>query len=167
MHTFGLGGLRRIWRRWSTTELYPSQPQSSPALPTPPAQAQTDYALQSATGWQSCDTADCAGGSGGGTYSIEQDPESPSLSGSSMKLNAGGVWANALWWNKLGPNPDATNYLWDFDFQLDDVSLTAAQALEFDVFQFLGGYKFTKAAKPLLSRELGIPADHPPRHSRV
>ena len=59
-----------------------------------------------------------------------------------MKLNIGGIWANALWWNKLGPNADATNFLWDFDFQLDDASSTAAQALEFDAFQFLGGYNY-------------------------
>jgi hypothetical protein len=71
-----------------------------------------------------------------------QDQVSPSLSGSSMQLTIVGVWANALWWNKLGPNPNATNFLWDFDFQVDAASLTAAQALEFDLFQFLGGYNY-------------------------
>jgi hypothetical protein len=73
---------------------------------------------------------------------MAQDQTSPSLSGSSMQLDNSGVWGNALWWKKLGPQPDATNFLWDFYFQLDEASLTAAQALEFDAFQFLGGYNY-------------------------
>jgi len=66
----------------------------------------------------------------------------PSLSGSSFELHNSGVWSNALWWNKLGPEDTATNFLWEFYFQVDGASATAAQALEFDVFQFLDGYNY-------------------------
>jgi len=59
-----------------------------------------------------------------------------------MELHNSGIWANALWWNKLGARPDDSNFVWDFDFLLDDASLTAAQALEFDLFQFRDGYNY-------------------------
>src|SRR5579883_218880 len=115
----------------STTSAVP------PAGPVPPAQAQTFHALQSAGDWQSCNSTSCAGGGGHGTFSMQQGLGSPSLSGNSMKLANAGVFANALWWHHIGPNTQATNFLWQFDFQVDDASLSAAQALEFDMFQFL------------------------------
>ncbi len=67
---------------------------------------------------------------------------SPSLSGGSFELHNSGAWNNALWWNKFGAQDDATNFLWDFYFQVDDASTTAAQALEFDLFQFHDGYNY-------------------------
>jgi hypothetical protein len=59
-----------------------------------------------------------------------------------MEVYNSGTWANALWWQKLGSNPSVSNFVWDFDVQLDEASLTAGQALEFDVFQFLDGYNY-------------------------
>ncbi len=59
-----------------------------------------------------------------------------------MQVYNSGTWANALWWQKVGSNPSASNFVWDFDVQLDDASQTAGQALEFDVFQFLDGYNY-------------------------
>lgn len=112
------------------------------ALPTPPAQAITFSNLQDSSGWSSCNDPGCSGGSGAGVYTMAQDQATPSLSGSSMELDNSGAWGDALWWNKLGPHPDASNFLWNFDFQVDDASLTAAQALEFDQFQFLAGYNY-------------------------
>ena len=73
---------------------------------------------------------------------MTQNQTTPSLSGNSMEIHNSGVWANALWWKKLGADPGATNFEWDFDFQLDEASQTAAQALEFDIFQFLDGYNY-------------------------
>jgi hypothetical protein len=111
-------------------------------LPTPPAQAVSFTSLQTSSDWGSCNTNSCSGGSGAGTYWIAQNQSTPSLSGSSMELDNSGVWGDALWWNKLGPQPSASNFLWTFAFQVDDASLSAAQALEFDAFQFLGGYNY-------------------------
>ena len=111
-------------------------------IPTPPAQAVKFNSIQSKGGWSSCNAQNCSGGSGAGEYWMAQNQASPSLSGSSTELHNSGVWGDALWWNKLGSKPHATNFLWDFYFQLDEASLTAAQALEFDQFQFLHGYNY-------------------------
>lgn len=59
-----------------------------------------------------------------------------------MELYNSGVWANSLWWQKVGANSSATHFLWDFYAQVDDASSTAAQALEFDAFQFVNGFNY-------------------------
>lgn len=92
--------------------------------------------------WESCNTKDCSGGSGDGDFWMAANQSTPSLSGSSFELHNSGAWSNALWWNKFGAQDRATNFLWDFYFQVDDASTNAAQALEFDVFQFLDGYNY-------------------------
>jgi hypothetical protein len=47
-----------------------------------------------------------------------------------------------LWWQKVGAYNNVRNFLWDFWFQLDSNSQHAGQALEFDAFQFIGGYNY-------------------------
>ena len=42
----------------------------------------------------------------------------------------------------MGADDSATNFLWDFYVQLDSASVNAAQALEYDAFQFVGGYNY-------------------------
>ena len=64
------------------------------------------------------------------------------MDGNSLEVYNSGVWANALWWKKVGAQDSASNFLWDFYAQVDDASLTAAQALEYDSFQFIGGYNY-------------------------
>ena len=59
-----------------------------------------------------------------------------------MIIDNSGIWANALYWLKLGSQDQATNFLWDFEFQVDTASVTAAQALEFDSFQAVDGYNY-------------------------
>ena len=66
----------------------------------------------------------------------------PSRSGSSTQFFNSGVWANALWWQKFGANNSKHNFLWDFWIYLDSASQTSGQALEFDAFQFVGGYNY-------------------------
>jgi hypothetical protein len=83
---------------------------------------------------------------------MAQNQGSPSLSGSSVEFYNSGVWANALWWNKLDANDSVSNFLWDFYFYLDDASLSSAQALEFDVFQASGGYNYM----------IGLECNYPP-----
>jgi hypothetical protein len=118
-------------------------PTPSGALPTVPSSAKVFGAIEQMTsGWASCDTAACAGGSGGGAFWQAFNQGSPSLDGSSMEIYHDGKWSNALWYRKVGANNAATNFLWDFYVQLDNASLTAGQALEYDAFQFVGGYNY-------------------------
>jgi len=118
-------------------------PPTSTGLPTPPSTA-TVYSNidQMTTGWNSCNTAACAGGSGSGAYWQVFNQTSPSLDGQSMEIYHDGVWGNALWWRHMGANNNATNLLWDFYVQLDDASVNAAQSLEYDAFQFVDGYNY-------------------------
>lgn len=94
------------------------------------------------SGWSACDTAACAGGAGGGAYWQAFNQGSPSLDGRSMEIYHDGKWSNALWYRKMGANNAATNFLWDFYVQLDSASVSSAQALEYDAFQFVGGYNY-------------------------
>lgn len=112
-------------------------------IPTAPSNAQVYSNVEQMTsGWASCNTAACAGGSGEGTFWQIFDQGSPSLSGRSMEIFHDGSWGNALWYHKMGADNNATNFLWDFYVQLDDNSVDAAQALEYDAFQFVGGYNY-------------------------
>jgi len=111
-------------------------------LPTPPPNAVVFDNIQQNGGWGSCNSSDCAGGSGLGVYWMAQNQTAPSLSGSSAEFYAAGVWENALWWQKLGNNSNAHNLLWDSYFYLDSNYNISAQALEFDAFQFIAGYNY-------------------------
>jgi hypothetical protein len=115
---------------------------ATPGLPVPPSTAITFNAIENRGAWESCNTPACAGGSGAGAYWMAQNQTSPSLSGSSMEFYNSGVWANALFYQKLGANDAVRNFLWDFYIYLDGNSTGAAQALEFDAFQYIGGYNY-------------------------
>jgi hypothetical protein len=93
-------------------------------------------------GWGYCNTLGCSGGSGNGTYWMAQNQSAPSLDGNSMEIYNDGIWSDALWWQKMGKNNTATNFLWDFYAQVDNASVGAVQALEYDAFQFIGGYNY-------------------------
>jgi hypothetical protein len=73
---------------------------------------------------------------------MAQNQSTPSMDGNSVEFYKSGVWANALWYNQLGADNSVSNFLWDFYIYLDDASVSAAQALEFDAFQFVGGYNY-------------------------
>jgi hypothetical protein len=111
-------------------------------LPVPPPYATVFTQIEQMPDWQSCNAPSCAGGSGNGTYWMAQYQTQPSLSGASAEIYNSGVWANALWWMKLGNQNNATNLLWDFYVQLDSDAGSAAQALEYDSFQFVNGYNY-------------------------
>ena len=111
-------------------------------LPTPPPNAIVFDKIEQNGNWGSCNSSDCAGGSGQGTYWMAQNQTTPALSGSSAEFFNSGAWANALWWQKLGPNSNMHNLLWDFYFYLDSNANASAQALEFDSFQFINGYNY-------------------------
>ncbi len=144
-----------VIRAWDSSGAYGDQyitvnvgsgsaaPPPSSALPTPPSTAKVFTNIdQVNTGWVPCGDPPCAGGSGAGSYWQSFFHTSPSLDGSSMELYRDGIWANALWHHKQGAINSATNFLWDFWFQVDSASLAHGQALEYDVFQFVGGYNY-------------------------
>ncbi|HTV66306.1 MAG TPA: hypothetical protein VMD98_11915 [Bryocella sp.] len=115
--------------------------QSFTGLPTPPPGALVFNQIEQMPGWGSCNAPSCAGGSGQGTYWMAQDQSQPSLSGASTEIYNSGVNADALFYIKLGAE-NTSNLLWDFYFQVDNNALQAAQALEFDSFQFINGYNY-------------------------
>jgi hypothetical protein len=149
-----------VIRAWDSTGAYGSQalqatvsaaapppppppPPPTTGLPTPPATAKVFSNIeQMTTGWGACNTAACAGGNGGGAYWQAFNQTTPSLDGRSMEIYHDGVWGDALWYRKFGGNNSATNFLWDFYVQLDAASLTSGQSLEYDAFQFVGGYNY-------------------------
>ena len=93
--------------------------------------------------WSSCSV--CAGTNGAGSsapYSQALYISSPSLTGTSSKFSLGGTnnYSNALWWKQVGANSSAHNFKYDLYFYLKNPS--AAQALEFDVNQSVGGHKY-------------------------
>jgi hypothetical protein len=99
--------------------------------------------IQQMAGWENCTV--CAGAGGNGTsasFGTQQGVSSPSLSGASMQFSIGGStpYSDALWWKQLGGNNGITHFQYDVDFYLTNPG--AAQALEFDVNQSNGVYKF-------------------------
>lgn len=108
------------------------------------ALAQTTISnLDQMTGWQSCSTCAGAGGNGPTTsHSMAQNQSSPSLDGRSVKFSISGStsYANALWWKQLGGKDSAHNFVYSVYYYLKNP--TAAQALEFDVNQTVGGKWF-------------------------
>ncbi len=142
-----------VTRAWDSTGAYGSVSQQitvtsggggggGNGLPDPPSNAIWFYNIQNRGNWNWCHDPGCAGGSGGGSYWMAQHQGSPSRSGSSTQFYNSGVWANALWWQKVGANNSKHNFLWDFWFYVDSTSQNAGQALEFDTFQFVGGYNY-------------------------
>lgn len=111
-------------------------------LPTPPDWAKVFNNVHRAGKWDWCHDPGCAGGSGKGIYWMAKDQSNPSLSGSSTVFYNSGVWANALWWTKLGANNSARNFLMDYYLYVDDASRGAAQAYEMEGFQFVNGWNY-------------------------
>lgn len=110
--------------------------------PSPPSNAIVFNNLDDRSNWNWCHDPGCAGGSGRGSYWMARNQNPPSRDGASTEFFNSGVWANALWWTKVGPNNGVHNFEWDFYFQVDNASQSAAQALEFDIFQFVHGYNY-------------------------
>jgi hypothetical protein len=94
------------------------------------------------TGWGSC--TDCAGGTNDAdVYWMAQFQTTPSRDGNSTQLyvSASRPYSNVLFWEKLAAQNWATQFTWDFWVYLDNAS-QGAQALEYDLFQFVNGVEF-------------------------
>jgi microcompartment protein CcmK/EutM len=143
-----------VIRAWDSTGAYGDQwitltvgssatGTTSNGLPTPPSTAKVFGNIdQMGSGWVPCGDPACAGGSGKGGYWQALYQTSPSMDGSSMEFYRDGVWGNSLWHHKMGAMNYVTNFLWDFYFMVDSNASKAAQALEYDAFQFVGGYNY-------------------------
>ena len=153
----GQGNHQLVTRAWDNTGAYGDVTQTvvitsggggggggggGNGLPTPPSNAIWFNNIQNRGNWSYCHDPGCAGGSGQGSYWMAQHQGSPSRSGSSSEFYNSGVWANALYWQKVGAYDNAHNLLWDFWIYVDSNSQNATQALEFDSFQFVGGYNY-------------------------
>ncbi len=144
-----VGSHQVVTRAWDSTGAYGSVTEEitvtsggNNGLPTPPSNAIVFNNIDDRGGWAWCNSPSCSGGSGQGSYWMAQNQSNPSEDGASTEFYNSGVWGNALWLEKLGANDGVHNFLWDFYIELDDNSQNAAQALEFDAFQFIGGYNY-------------------------
>jgi hypothetical protein len=105
---------------------------------------QTVYnTLDQSTKWQGS-SAVAVGSTGNvtGYYSFVTGQVSPSLDGKSAKLFLGGdkPYTNAIWWNRVGAQDSATNFVLDFDYYMKDPS--ASQGIEFAASQTRSGYRY-------------------------
>jgi hypothetical protein len=113
------------------------------ATPTPAAGAVVKKDIDQMPGWENCTV--CAGAGAAGpvaVYSMAENVLSPSLDGKSAQFNLGGTtpYSDALWWKQLGGNNAIKNFTYDLNFYIKNS--TAPEALEFDVNQSNGVYKF-------------------------
>ena len=112
-------------------------------LPVIPATARVFTKIEEMTNWQSCDVCSGPGGAGSATvHWLAQNQTAPSQDGSSIQfhLDPAVSYASALWWRQLGAIDTATHFVYEANFYVTDS--TAPQALEFDVNQSLGGYRY-------------------------
>ena len=98
-------------------------------------------------GWWDCGTTTCAGGTINGTasFAFGQSPELNSNPSIEFSLT-GASGADALYWYKvptIGQQDSMQNFVWDFYFYLAANDTEAnTEALEFDLFQAVDGYKY-------------------------
>jgi hypothetical protein len=97
-------------------------------------------------GWWDCGTTTCAGGSNNATvnFAFGQSPKRDT-NGSIEFSVTGPDFADGLFWYKvppIGQQDSLQNFVWDFYFYLSDNTVNDAQAIEFDLFQAKGGYKY-------------------------
>ncbi len=93
-------------------------------------------------GWGSCTS--CAGGLNEDLVSIwtAANQTKPSLDGASREFYISGPpYGDGLWWYKVGPNDNVSNFRFDFWANFGG-GTKGAQALEFDVFQFLASTRY-------------------------
>jgi hypothetical protein len=115
---------------------------SGSASPNPGPSNPSVGQIQTMPSWDSCSVCAGAGGNGPNTsHSMDEGIGSPSLSGAAARFNLGGTpWGAALWWKELGGHDDVQNFRYDVDFYVESISAT--QALEFDVNQNAGGNRY-------------------------
>ena len=99
-----------------------------------------DNGAAGAVGWGSC--VSCAGAGSNATIASSPFQTHPSVDGASRDFEINGsAYTDGLWWYKVGPHDMDTHFQFDFDLWVA-ANTSAAQALEFDVFQFVSGQEY-------------------------
>ncbi len=112
------------------------------ALVAPVAATTTYTKLETSSGWGSCGSKSCAGGSGAILW--KKTVSSPSLDGASEQFYVGGgAFADALWWKHVTTTSGVSHFVLDMYQYLKTPS--AAQAIEYAANQYYSGhwYKFS------------------------
>jgi hypothetical protein len=120
---------------------------SSSTSSTTQSAGATLWNIDQLSGWQSCDSCAGAGGTGpSAAHGLAQNVSSPSLDGRSAQFWLGGStpYSNALWWYKVLYNSTANNnsHHFVYDLYFYNNNPTAAQSLEWDINQFVGGRSY-------------------------
>ena len=118
-------------------------PMTSPALPTPPANATVMTEMQNdQSNWSIC-SACAAGTNVTSNYTMTFDQSQPSLSGSSMEMYAGGPsWSNVLFKDILNGTTPNRHFLWDFWVYHDPAVEAHFWSSELDFYVVLSGQEF-------------------------
>jgi hypothetical protein len=126
------------WNSYSSVNVDVQNTSSGTPATAPTTAPTAVYNIQQQPDWSSCST--CAGGAAV-PYSMTEGVANPSLSGSAAQFWLGGStpYSSALWWKQLTP-VSAANFKYDLDFYVQNPA--AAQALEFDVNQVIGGNRY-------------------------
>ncbi len=127
----------------SSTSNAMASPSPAPGAPPTPANpnAKTISDIQKLGGWQNC-FGSCTG-TPAAVFSMAQGIAAPSLSGSSARfqlLPGTKPFGGALWFKALGAQNNATHFIYDLNFYVDNPG--AAQALEFNVTQSANGGRY-------------------------
>lgn len=96
--------------------------------------------IEQLPGWSSCDR--CSGG-GKVPYSMLQALKHPQTGTTKFSIGHGAPWSHALWWKRLGNNPNVSHFVLTLDQYMEDP--TASWGIEYNVNQLLSGqwYKFS------------------------
>jgi hypothetical protein len=149
-----------VIRAWNTTGAYGSanltlnvgdstNPSPAPAGPVPPSNATAYTNLEDKAPWGQCSSGSCSGGvASTSTYWMAQNQTTPSLDGSSAEFfMAGAPYATDLFWVKFGNSATASHFISDFNVYVDQASLTAVEALEFDLYHVANNMKYMFATE--------------------
>ena len=105
----------------------------------------TINSIDQTTGWGSCSVCAGYGGQGATLTHYTQLASSPSMDGKSrlFHISSGSSYSDVLWWKHVidnnTTNSRAHHFVYDTYVYLKNP--TAAQALEFDITQYVGGHK--------------------------
>lgn len=96
--------------------------------------------IEQLPGWSSCDR--CSGG-GRVPYSMLQALGRPQPGTTKFSIGHGAPWSRALWWKRLGNNPNISHFVLSLDQYMENPG--ASWGIEYNVNQLLNGawYKFS------------------------
>jgi hypothetical protein len=138
-----------VIRAWNSTGTFGSASltvnvAASGTGPVPSSGAMRWSNLEATNNWFKCSSASCSGGiAAASNYWVAPYQTSPSLNGASAGFFiAGPSYSTALFAAHFGPTNVPSRFIFEFDVYTDQATYSAAQALEFDLFQVAGHRKY-------------------------